>query len=533
MGYGACLTSGHIVAVKGPVNTALYDLRQSKVYSVSTLMAEVLECGLDGVKSCKTQSIRREALNVVKSYLERHPVFAGLSDRWRTKGTSTQVVQTLPYAPRPASLDFVWLELTKSCNLFCAHCYEGAGTNHPHPDTLPSMEREHISLEQWKDILAEGAQLGAKRVQFTGGEPTLYPGLMELIEYAWSCRYRDIEVFTNATRLEDSLLRQWASSGVRVALSFYSFDPETHNKITGRTGSFHQTVQGIRAILAHNIPVRVAIVLMRDNLSHLTDTVEFLKGLGLEDKEIEWDYVRPTGRGEVEAAFMGRDVQSEATPFGPSSLEATSLFEEGQGTCDKGLIQGTCWKGKIAISSDGNVYPCIFAREKSVGKFPEMRLEEIIQGQDLQRLWKITLEKVEICRDCEMRYGCFDCRALAQTTTGDLLSKNPHCQYNPYTGLMERNGGLKMEERPKKVGDIIDEIVEDETIIYDPRNHHVHHLNPVAGVIWDLCDGSHTTKDIAKEIINVLEADPSQVEGDVNKTIGELHSKGLLEEVSK
>ena len=58
-------------------------------------------------------------------------------------------------------------------------------------------------------------------------------------------------------------------------------------------------------------------------------------------------------------------------------------------------------------------------------------------------------------------------------------------------------------------------------------------LNASGSAVWDLCDGSHTTKDIAKEIINVLEADPSQVEGDVNKTIGEFHSKGLLEKVSK
>lgn len=90
-----------------------------------------------------------------------------------------------------------------------------------------------------------------------------------------------------------------------------------------------------------------------------------------------------------------------------------------------------------------------------------------------------------------------------------------------------------MKERPKKRKDIINEIVEDETVIYDPRNHNVHHLNPVAGVIWDLCDGSHTTKEIAEEILEVLEADQSQVEGDVTKTIEEFQSKGLLEEASK
>jgi radical SAM protein with 4Fe4S-binding SPASM domain len=526
MGYGAYPKNGQIIAVKGPVNTALYDLENGEVYSINPLMVKVMEGGMDEDWSCNPQFMRRETLNVVKSHLDRHPALAGLSDRWRTKGTSTQAVQSLSYASGPVGLDFMWLELTKSCNLFCAHCYEGAGTNHPHP--AHSTSGGPISFKQWKEILAECARLGAKRVQFVGGEPTLYPGLMELIEYARSCRYRDIEVFTNATRLEVSLLRQWASSGIMVGLSFYSYDPKTHDTITGRTGSFRRTVRGIRAILAHNIPVRVGIVLMRDNLSHLTDTVEFLKGLGLKAGEIEWDYVRPTGRGEAEVSRMGRDVWNEVIP-----IKSSSLLEEGQGNCDKGFAQGTCWKGKIAISSEGDVYPCVFARQMPVGKFPEMRLEEIVQGQVLQRLWQITLEEVETCKDCERRYGCFDCRALAQTTKGDLFSKIQGCRYNPYTGLTERNGGKKMKERPKKREGIINEIVEDEIVIYDPKNHNVHHLNPVAGVIWDLCDGNHDAKEIAEEIVDVLEADQSQVEGDVTKTIEEFQSKGLLEEASK
>ena len=64
----------------------------------------------------------------------------------------------------------------------------------------------------------------------------------------------------------------------------------------------------------------------------------------------------------------------ERAPSNPSSLE------EGQKACGKGFARGTCWKGKIAVSSEGDVYPCIFAREKSMGRFPEMKLEEIIQG---------------------------------------------------------------------------------------------------------------------------------------------------------
>ena len=521
---GACHTDSHIRIVKGPVNSALYALRHGEVFTINPLMAEVLKGGLDGALSHKHPSISTKALKVLKGYLTKHPALDVLSDRWSGKGSlSSDVTRTLSYPSGPVSLDFMWLELTESCNLSCAHCYADAGTD----------GTGELFLEQWKQILSEGARLGAKRVQFTGGEPTLHPGLMDLIEYAKSHGYTNIEVFTNATRLEDSLLRSWATLGVKVALSFYSYNPETHDRITGTPGSFRQTVQGIKAVMSHNIPIRVAIVLMKENLSHHKDTIEFLKGLGLKDKEIEWDYVRPTGRGEAEAALMVEGsceyVRTEAT-----SLRPSSSLEEGRGTCsDKRFGRGTCWRGLIAVSSKGEVYPCIFARQRPVGKLPETGLEEIIRGQDLQRLWQINLEDVETCKDCELRYGCFDCRALALTTTGGLFSKNPRCRYNPYTGLIENNGEQRMVEKPKRRADIINEDVDDETIIYDPKSHNVHHLNPIAGVIWELCDGNRTTREIAEKIVGVLKADPSQVERDVNKTIQDLQEKGLLEEVSK
>ncbi|MCP4366424.1 MAG: radical SAM protein [Planctomycetes bacterium] len=519
MGNGTYHINDNLYLVRGPVNAALYDVKQGDVYTVSPLITEVLGSGLGSSRAYGPQPISKDTLGVIRGYLSRHPALAELSDRWRGNGLSREAPQEF-FAPTGTDgLDHIWLELTESCNLSCTHCYAEAGACSP----------DELSQEQWKQILAEGARLGAKTVQFTGGEPTLHPGLTDLIEYARAQRYTDIEVFTNGTRLEDGILKRWKSLGVDVALSFYSYDPETHDRITGRPRSFRQTVQGIRAILSHKIPVRVAIILMKENLSHHKGTIDFLRGLGLKAEEIEWDTVRPTGRGAVVEALPEGEIGTDTTSFRPSSS-----LEEGQGTCcDKKFGLSTCWKGLMAISSRGDAYPCIFARQRPVGKFPEMGLEEIIRGQELQRLWQITLEDVEMCKDCELRYGCFDCRALALTTTGELLSKGPRCRYNPYTGLMENNGAKIVEEKPKRRTDIINEDVEDETVIYDPKSHNVHHLNPIAGVIWVLCDGNHTTKQITEEIVAVLDAEPSQVERDVTKIIEDFQGKDLLDKTSK
>lgn len=81
----------------------------------------------------------------------------------------------------------------------------------------------------------------------------------------------------------------------------------------------------------------------------------------------------------------------------------------------------------------------------------------------------------------------------------------------------------------KKRSDLLIEEIEDEVVIYDPRTHRVHHLNPMASIIWELCDIFRDSKDIAKEIVDILQTDPLKVEKDVQETLKQLQEKGLLE----
>ncbi len=81
----------------------------------------------------------------------------------------------------------------------------------------------------------------------------------------------------------------------------------------------------------------------------------------------------------------------------------------------------------------------------------------------------------------------------------------------------------------KKRSDLLVEEIEEEIVIYDPRTHRVHHLNPMASIIWELFEVCSSPKEIAKEIVDVLKTDLSNVEKDVQETLGKLQRKGLLE----
>ena len=81
----------------------------------------------------------------------------------------------------------------------------------------------------------------------------------------------------------------------------------------------------------------------------------------------------------------------------------------------------------------------------------------------------------------------------------------------------------------KKRTDILFEEIEDEVVIYDPRTHYVHHLNPMASIIWELFDVSVSPQEIVKEIVDSLNAESQKVEKDVQETLKHLQEKGLLE----
>jgi radical SAM protein with 4Fe4S-binding SPASM domain len=96
----------------------------------------------------------------------------------------------------------------------------------------------------------------------------------------------------------------------------------------------------------------------------------------------------------------------------------------------------SCWFGKMAVTADGDVIPCIFARNQVAGNVNKQPLKTIIKSMS-DKFWKITLDKVEVCQDCEYRFACHNCRPLAEGRFKNLLANNPRCSYNPYTGIWE------------------------------------------------------------------------------------------------
>jgi len=257
---------------------------------------------------------------------------------------SAQLEQQGPEQRLLHGLEFLWLEITGKCNLQCVHCYADSS---PHVPLVQAM-----CLDDWKEAISQAHILGCRNLQFIGGEPTLHPGLCDLILYAHSLGFQFIEVFTNGTALTPRLREVIKRCHVNLAFSVYSLDPVVHDSVTLRGGSQHKTLAGVRWALEAGLPVRAAIIDVGLNSSSVADTQSFLQRLGV--TSIGIDRLRGIGRG-------ARHSSSEL------------LLHE---------LCGRCWEGKLCVTSSGAIYPCVFSRFTQVGSFSE-GLAAVLDGAKL------------------------------------------------------------------------------------------------------------------------------------------------------
>jgi len=282
-------------------------------------------------------------------------------------------------------LDFLWLELTGKCNLECVHCYANSSPR------LPMNQK--MQLEDWKKTLSDANSLGCRKVQFIGGEPTVYPHLTELIEYARLLGFDFVEVFTNGTLFTEKIKQAFLKHQVNLAFSVYSSNESIHDSVTLRRGSYVKTIESLKWALNSGLSVRAAIIDVGINSETVEQTRELLQQLGV--TSIGIDRNRGIGRGS-------------------SSVKSNSPMDE---------LCGKCWQGKLCVTPSGDIFPCVFSRFCSVGNI-DLGLAEVIQGDSLLNFRSTLKSKIykAVGSTCNPQCGpdCSPAECSPQTDCGPL-----------------------------------------------------------------------------------------------------------------
>ena len=172
------------------------------------------------------------------------------------------------------------------CNFRCRHCHIWLQEVRANP--LPRARR--------LDLVAEFAHLNPQgTVVVPGGEVTL--NLEELYAVASACKKFGLGcvVVSNGSRIRNAQeARRLAESGVTLcAVSLDSHLPEIHNFIRGLPSAFDDAIRAIRllaeasAATGGRFRAIVATVVCKRNLSLLRDLVDFVRGLGAANLDLQ------------------------------------------------------------------------------------------------------------------------------------------------------------------------------------------------------------------------------------------------------
>lgn len=163
------------------------------------------------------------------------------------------------------------LALTYECNNDCPHCYNEADR----------LAMGLMSGDEWKQVIDKLGLVGIPHLIFTGGEATLHPDLLEIIQYA--DRAGPIcGLNTNGRRMSHrAYADELASAGLNhVQFTLGSHRADVHDRMMNAR-CFEQTVRGIENAMASGLHTITNTTLMKMNADEIEDTIDFLYSLGI------------------------------------------------------------------------------------------------------------------------------------------------------------------------------------------------------------------------------------------------------------
>jgi cyclic pyranopterin phosphate synthase len=154
-------------------------------------------------------------------------------------------------------IDYLRVSLTDRCNMRCFYCMPAHGMRFlPRPELLTNDE---LLL-----ALQAAAAAGFRKLRLTGGEPTLRPGLVELVAAMKAIPgIEEIAMTTNALRLHDMAAPLKAAGLDRVNISIDSLDAEKFRTMT-RGGNLEEVWVGMQAAVEAGLhPLKLNVVIVR------------------------------------------------------------------------------------------------------------------------------------------------------------------------------------------------------------------------------------------------------------------------------
>src|SRR4030043_39015 len=353
------------------------------------------------------------------------------------------------------NLHIVAWEITRSCNLFCAHC-RSSSTSGTYEDEL--------SIEECRRLIDQITEVGKPVVILSGGEPLLRSDLFQIAGYAVEKGLR-VAMGTNGSLItEDVSVRLKAVPISRVAVSLDFPAADLQDKFRGQAGAFQAAVSGIARLRQAGIDVQINSTITKLNVQYLNELLALAlksgavafhpfmlvptgRGKGLETVEmspqeyeqtLNWVYdkqkelgnsmfFKPTDAPHYQRVMRQRSRADNLQVASLGKKPETEAGNEAMSSITRGCLAGTSF---CFISHRGSVQGCGYL-DVEAGNIRDNSFGQIWTNATLFRKLRDLSSIKGKCGICEYKMVCGGCRARAYESTGDYLETEPYCIYQP------------------------------------------------------------------------------------------------------
>lgn len=312
----------------------------------------------------------------------------------------------------------VTIEVLQRCPNRCIYC-----------SSWSSLDKdEALDFDTICGIVDDAAELGAKLINLSGGEPLLRPDIVDIMDYIKSKGMR-IRLYTSGIYYDQgyksipvTLLKAIGGKVDTLIFNYETARPELYAKIMGTVPENHSLLENtIKTAVALSISVEAHLVPMKCNYRLIPQTLERVLSLGV--SKVSLLRFVPQGRSveNVEATVLSAGEEKELREM-LKELSAQYGDKLRLGKPYRSERFSTCWTGtiRLAVRYDGFVFPCGAFKDGMMtfkGFAPEnirdKRLVEIYRDSEYVKSVREELEKYyegEVSEPCFGQYCREQCK---------------------------------------------------------------------------------------------------------------------------
>lgn len=342
----------------------------------------------------------------------------------------------------------VW-NLTRRCNLSCAHCYS---------DSKAKEYLGELSTKEAKVVAEDLASYEVPVVIFSGGEPLIRRDVFELAEH---CRMLGLRVIlsTNGTLISKNVAEKIKEVGFTYVGISLDGVREVNDRLRGVEGAFRLAVEGLKNCRDEGLKTGIRFTLTKRNYFEVERIFRLAKrlkvprvcfyhlvyvgrGSGMVKEDLSHDEKRKIMDLIISRTedLTGRCILSEVLTV-DNYADAVYLYlklkERGDERAE--IVYSLMRKhggnssgvGIAAIDSQGYVHPDQFWTHYSLGNVKKRKFSEIWEDESEPLLKALRMRKLFLkgrCSRCAFLELCNgNLRTRAEVTTGDIWAPDPAC----------------------------------------------------------------------------------------------------------